>query len=196
MKTSELPTQEELLREALQDPEFRAEWDRTALARAVATWVAKYRTERKLSQTRLAAILGWRQPNVARLESGEHEPSLATLRAPSRRFTPPWGASPPRPTGDGSLPHFGSLDRPVEDLLEDGQRTLAALGAELATRGARLDGQRQRLADDVHRHPSQHQQARTRRPRPLPVPPAPPQAPLGRLRPGPRHHHRPARSDL
>jgi transcriptional regulator with XRE-family HTH domain len=80
MKTSELPTQEEVLREALQDPEFRAEWERTALARAVATWVVKYRTERKLSQTKLAAILGWRQPNVARLESGEHEPSLATLR--------------------------------------------------------------------------------------------------------------------
>jgi DNA-binding XRE family transcriptional regulator len=42
--------------------------------------VVKYRTERMLSQTKPAELLGWRQPNVVRLESGEHEPSLTTLR--------------------------------------------------------------------------------------------------------------------
>jgi ribosome-binding protein aMBF1 (putative translation factor) len=75
-----MPTQEDVLREALRDAEIREERERTVLARAVATWVVKYRTERMLSQTKLAKLLGWRQPNVARLESGEHEPSLTALR--------------------------------------------------------------------------------------------------------------------
>ncbi len=37
------------------------------------------RTEHKLTQTELARMLGMRQPHIARLEAGEHEPSLSTL---------------------------------------------------------------------------------------------------------------------
>lgn len=80
MKLHELATFESVRDELLQDPALRAEWERTALARAVATWVLRYRAEHGLSQRRLAALLGWKQPAVARLELGEHEPSLATLR--------------------------------------------------------------------------------------------------------------------
>ena len=64
----------EVLAEMLQDPEFRAEWERTALARAVAEAVIRYRAEHGLSQTALAGMLGWRQPVVARLEAAEHNP--------------------------------------------------------------------------------------------------------------------------
>ncbi len=39
----------------------------------------QYRADHGLSQAALARKLGMRQPNVARLESGEHEPSLSTL---------------------------------------------------------------------------------------------------------------------
>ena len=69
----------EVLAEMLQDPQFRAEWERTALARAVAEAVIRYRAERGLSQTALARLLGWRQPVVARLEAAEHNPTMDTL---------------------------------------------------------------------------------------------------------------------
>ena len=63
----------------LADPEIRREHDRTALAHAVAMRVIGYRVERGLSQTALARLLGMHQPAIARLEAGEHEPSLAML---------------------------------------------------------------------------------------------------------------------
>lgn len=61
------------------DPEYRAESDRARLAHEVAMRVIAYRAEHTLTQTELARMLGMRQPHIARLEAGEHEPSLATL---------------------------------------------------------------------------------------------------------------------
>ena len=79
MKLADMVTHEELLQRELADPAFRAEWERTALARAVATQVVSYRGQRGLTQKALAALLGMKQPQVARLESGEHNPSIETL---------------------------------------------------------------------------------------------------------------------
>jgi transcriptional regulator with XRE-family HTH domain len=80
MKLSDLPTHEEVLAEHLDaDPEHRREWERTALARAVAVKVIAYRAEQGLSQTALAGRLKMSQPAVARLESGEHNPTFPTL---------------------------------------------------------------------------------------------------------------------
>jgi transcriptional regulator with XRE-family HTH domain len=79
MKLSELKTNDEILQEELQDPEFRAEWERTALARAVALAVVRYRGDHGLSQRNLAERLGMKQPQVARLELGEVNPSMETL---------------------------------------------------------------------------------------------------------------------
>jgi transcriptional regulator with XRE-family HTH domain len=61
------------------DPDYRREWERTALARAVAVKVIAYRAERGLSQTALAKMLKMSQPAVARLESGEHNPTFPML---------------------------------------------------------------------------------------------------------------------
>ncbi len=61
------------------DLEDRVVSDRARLAHEVAMRVAAYRAEHKLTQAELARMLGMRQPHVARLEAGEHEPSLATL---------------------------------------------------------------------------------------------------------------------
>jgi transcriptional regulator with XRE-family HTH domain len=69
----------EVLDDALQDPEVRAEWDRTQLADDVSNWVLRYRIENDLTQTELADRLGWPQSVVARLESGDREPSMSTL---------------------------------------------------------------------------------------------------------------------
>src|SRR2546430_12009308 len=79
MKPSELKTYEEVLAEDLKDPAFRREWNRTALARAVATRLVQYRAEHKLSQSGLARLLEMRQPAIARLEAGEHNPSIDML---------------------------------------------------------------------------------------------------------------------
>lgn len=78
-KVSELRTAGQIAAEELADPEIRREHERAALAHAVAMRVIGYRVEHGLSQTGLARLLGMHQPAVARLEAGEHEPSLATL---------------------------------------------------------------------------------------------------------------------
>jgi ribosome-binding protein aMBF1 (putative translation factor) len=86
MKLSELKSSDQILTEQLQDPAFREEWERTALARAVATRVVAYRATEGLSQSALARKLGVSQPLVARLELGEHEPTLTTLSRLSRHL--------------------------------------------------------------------------------------------------------------
>lgn len=79
VKLSELKTAGQIAAEELADPEIRREHERTVLAHAVAMRVISYRTEHGLSQAALARLLGMHQPAVARLEAGDHEPSLATL---------------------------------------------------------------------------------------------------------------------
>ena len=65
--------------EMARDPEFREEWERTALARLVAAQLIKYRAVNKLAQRALAERLGKKQPYVARLEAGDTNPDLETL---------------------------------------------------------------------------------------------------------------------
>jgi|HubBroStandDraft_4_1064222.scaffolds.fasta_scaffold772486_1 ribosome-binding protein aMBF1 (putative translation factor) len=84
MKASDLPTTGEVLADALRDQAFRREWQRTALAGAVALRLVEYRAEHGLSQRALAAKLGMKQPAIARLEAGDHTPSIDTLVRLSR----------------------------------------------------------------------------------------------------------------
>jgi ribosome-binding protein aMBF1 (putative translation factor) len=80
VKLSEMKTHEDVVAAALDDdPAIRAEWERTALARAVAVAVTRARAERGLSQRDLATLLGMTQPQVARLERGDVNPSMETL---------------------------------------------------------------------------------------------------------------------
>jgi ribosome-binding protein aMBF1 (putative translation factor) len=80
MKLSDLRTSEEVLGGALRDPAFRAEWERTAVARALASQVVAYRVKHGLSQRALADELHMSQPQVARLEAAIHNPEIETLR--------------------------------------------------------------------------------------------------------------------
>lgn len=70
---------DEVLAEDLRDPAFRVEWERTAVARWLAVEVARYRAQHKLSQRQLADRLGVHQSDVARMEIGEHNPSVERL---------------------------------------------------------------------------------------------------------------------
>lgn len=79
MDLTELIPDEEVLARDLQDPEFRAEWERTAIARWLAVEVAHYRAVHGLSQRQLADLLDVHQSDVARMESGEHNPTLDRL---------------------------------------------------------------------------------------------------------------------
>jgi transcriptional regulator with XRE-family HTH domain len=74
-----LRTAAEILAEELKDEEFRTLWEATAPARALANRLLEYRIEHGLSQTKLARKLGLKQPAVARLEAGEHMPTIKTL---------------------------------------------------------------------------------------------------------------------
>ena len=96
-----------LAQQLANDPEFRAEWERTALARAIALAVLGYRVRHGLSQTQLAKQLGIRQPHVSRLERGEHNPTPEMLQRLASKLgfrfvleiAPSEGASPPAPPG-------------------------------------------------------------------------------------------------
>ena len=79
VKISELKTSREIQSNDMQDPEYRRAYERSRLANDVAIKVIQYRVKHGLSQAELARRLGMRQPNVARLESGDHEPTIATL---------------------------------------------------------------------------------------------------------------------
>lgn len=86
MKISEMTSVDEVLAGQLKNPDFREEWDRTALAREVANRVVAYRVEHGLSQAALARRLEVSQPLIARLEAGEHEPTLSTLARLARQL--------------------------------------------------------------------------------------------------------------
>lgn len=59
---------------------------RTAVANQLAILVIQYRVQHGLTQTALARQLGVKQPAVARLEAGDHEPTVATLARLANRL--------------------------------------------------------------------------------------------------------------
>jgi ribosome-binding protein aMBF1 (putative translation factor) len=79
VKQPELRSADEIHDEDMRDLDYRREHERTRIANDVAIKVIQYRADRGLSQTALARKLGMHQANVARLESGDHEPTLSTL---------------------------------------------------------------------------------------------------------------------
>ncbi len=122
---------EDVREEQLQDdPAFRAYWERTALARAVALAIIGYRVEHQLTQTQLAQLLGARQPQVARLEMGEHTPSLEMLRRLARalglRFIVE--VAPATEEAAEAALVFPSSMEVVEDVTADGSRVRVATG--------------------------------------------------------------------
>jgi len=127
MKISKMPTLDEVLNEELKDPEFRREWERTALARAVAVDVVRYRSTNKLSQRKLAERLGWKPAQVARLEQGAHSPSIETLLHLSRRLGLRFALS-IGPTNDTSGLRTRKTDVVQEINDDEGTRILVSAG--------------------------------------------------------------------
>jgi len=70
----------EVLAAQLKNPEFRAEWERTAVPRALALYLMRVRRERGVTETEFARQLGMSQPAYARLDLGEHVPTIKSLK--------------------------------------------------------------------------------------------------------------------
>ncbi len=77
-------TAPEVLRESLEDPAFRREWERTFLAETVALELAAYRARHSMSHADLATKFGMKQAAIARLEAATHEPTVPMLARFSR----------------------------------------------------------------------------------------------------------------
>jgi DNA-binding XRE family transcriptional regulator len=67
---------EEVKAKLLADPEVKQAYD----ALEPAYQIARLRIARGLTQTQLAAMVGTKQPSIARLESGASQPSVAFLQ--------------------------------------------------------------------------------------------------------------------
>jgi len=110
----------EVLRQDLQrDPRFRRFWERTVPARAIANSLIAYRIKHNLTQLQLAERLGVKQPRIARLESGEQNPTWDTLWLLANRLemsvflgiTPHWKAQ--------GWPYLTWFSQHVSELVED-----------------------------------------------------------------------------
>lgn len=66
--------------ELLQDKQVRAEYERLQPRFQVACQLIELRLRRNLTQKQLADQVGLKQSNIARLESFDYQPRLATLQ--------------------------------------------------------------------------------------------------------------------
>lgn len=76
----------DLDRELRKDPEYVVALHKLSPYEAIARQLVSLRLEHGLSQTELALRSGVSQPTIGRLERGEHESSLATLRRVAHAF--------------------------------------------------------------------------------------------------------------
>lgn len=68
------------IREALKDPEFRAEYERLAPFEALARLVIMRRAALGISQEELAKRMGTTASAISRIESGQHATNARTLK--------------------------------------------------------------------------------------------------------------------
>ena len=76
VNAAQAPNADDLHEQAMEDPQYRREYERTQLANDVAVTVVGSRIEHGLTWAGIARLVGMRQPHVVRLEAGDHEPSV------------------------------------------------------------------------------------------------------------------------
>lgn len=67
-------------KQALKDPVFKAEYDKLEPEFAVITAILEARVKKHMTQERLAKKIGTKQSAIARLESGNANPSIGFLQ--------------------------------------------------------------------------------------------------------------------
>lgn len=73
----------------LQDSQVKAEYDLLAPQFAIASQIIEMRQKKGLTQTELAELVGTKQASIARLESGNYNPSLKFLEKVARALEVP-----------------------------------------------------------------------------------------------------------
>jgi DNA-binding XRE family transcriptional regulator len=68
------------LREQLKDPDFKKYYDEYGRQLEIAYQILQMRKKKKMSQAELAKRIGTKQGNIARLESGNQNLSIGTLK--------------------------------------------------------------------------------------------------------------------
>lgn len=71
---------DDFLQEQLRNPEFKKEWDALEPEYNLIRQVIDARLEKQLSQKQLAELSGTNQSSIARLESGNYNPSFKFLQ--------------------------------------------------------------------------------------------------------------------
>ena len=67
---------QEFKKELMQDPEFRAEYERTRPEFEIMHALIDARINSNMTQQELSAVSGVRQSNISRIENGKRDPSL------------------------------------------------------------------------------------------------------------------------
>ena len=70
----------EFKKELLRDPEFKAEYEKLEPEYKIIKQILALRREKNITQAELARLVNAKQPSIARLESGKHNPSLKLLK--------------------------------------------------------------------------------------------------------------------
>lgn len=70
---------DDVLNKELKDPEFRKGFELEKKKLELSLEIAKLRQEQKISQARLAEIVGMKQSSIGRIEAGEQNLTIATL---------------------------------------------------------------------------------------------------------------------
>jgi len=69
----------EARKKLLQNKEFEKEYQKRSLSWEIAKMIVRARLMKNMTQSKLAELVNTQQPSIARIESGERLPSLATL---------------------------------------------------------------------------------------------------------------------
>jgi transcriptional regulator with XRE-family HTH domain len=62
------------------DPELKEEYDKLELEYRIIAQIIELRKKKKITQKQLAELVNTKQPSIARLESGEYNPTLDFLK--------------------------------------------------------------------------------------------------------------------
>lgn len=71
---------EKLLKQQLQDPEFKAEWENIQPEMAIAQAMISAREQNGMTQQKLSEATGIAQADISKIEHGSANPSLKTLQ--------------------------------------------------------------------------------------------------------------------
>jgi transcriptional regulator with XRE-family HTH domain len=70
----------------LQDPELRKAYEKVDLQHSIGKMITDARIAKKMTQSKLAELVGTKQPSIARLEKGAYLPSLSFLQRIASAF--------------------------------------------------------------------------------------------------------------